>query len=198
MNGFRLTPGEPFEPSARAWNRAQDAADIVLRKTTITGVPRGDFIGGGGSATPYIITEEAYGGGNVLLHRCSEPFSVQRCESSWVGDGNDVEMSAELLQGVTATGCVVTGQSLFGDLYATGGGQASSFLARCVTDEEILPGDSGSITVTYLKADETEAEATIGNVMNNAGLTATVGISVGVLYDSLSCTFSIFDIGCSG
>lgn len=46
MNGFRLTPGEPFEPSAKAWNRAQEAADVVFGRTTMTGIPPTNQFGG--------------------------------------------------------------------------------------------------------------------------------------------------------
>lgn len=57
MNGFRLTPGEPFVPSAKAWNRAQEAADVVFGKATITGVPQ---------ARPFAVSS----GGKRVLFQC--------------------------------------------------------------------------------------------------------------------------------
>lgn len=156
--------------------------------------------GGGKREKPYIITQKSDGSppANIAIYGPQTPASVT-CK---IADGatdadptdDDVDVIPSITNGVTFTGCLCWAMNIDSTLYmrtAEGGTQFDG-----VAQVEILPGDSGDVSITYVDHFGDTQTAIVEAENDHLGFTVANGGECIVDFIWGSQRFRISEAGC--
>lgn len=185
-------------------NQAREITELksqvmqLSRELSRLPVRQGATLGGGGGATPYLITERLSGGASIAVYRFgASVVSGKRATGSgpFSPTGDEVDLLVSLMHGVSFTDQVVLVESVNGVLRITGGWVNTFF--RAIAVDNILAADSGQVALRYADYLGLPQSANVSAV-NTIGRMVSTGQSLLVNYGTtlLGEGFYIVDAEC--